>query len=62
MTQAELHDQLDIEVKKLHEILKGISESHKQAVADIGESIEYITQLIEGYVPPKPEDNEPDLQ
>lgn len=58
MTQAELHDQLDIEVKKLHEILKDISTSHKQAVADIGESILCITNLVEGYVPPKPEDNE----
>ena len=63
MTQAQLHEQLDIEVKKLHEILKEISESHKQAVADIGESVEYITQLVEGYVPPKPEEQfEPDLQ
>jgi len=60
MTQAELHDQLDIEVKKLYEILKGIVTTNKQAVADIGESVEYITQLVEGYVPPKPEDNEPE--
>jgi hypothetical protein len=65
MTQEQLHDQLDAEVKKLHEVLQGIVATNRQAVVDITEGIEYITQLVEGYVPPKPEEQyepEADLQ
>ena len=61
MTQEQLHDQLDIEVKKLHEVLQGIVATNRQAVVDITEGIEYITQLVEGYVPPKPTETEPDV-